>query len=141
VGGVLACVFLWAVVGRPGTFGATVPAFSVSDIQALLIEAVLTMGLVSVILGTASSAQNVGALSAIAVGAYIALAGLWSSPLSGASMNPVRSFAPDLIRGDLAHTWVYIVGPMVGTLVAVGFAVILRGPGGDVDAARAAQGK
>lgn len=87
VGATLACLFLWAVLGRPGTFGATDPGSGISDVQALLIEAVLTMGLVSVILGTASSAQNVGALSAIAVGGYIALAGLWASPISGASMN------------------------------------------------------
>lgn len=140
VGGVLACLFLWAVLGRPGTFGATVPASSVSELQALLIEVVLTMGLVSVILGTASSAQNVGGLSALAVGGYIALAGLWSSPISGASMNPVRTFAPDLVRGDLTHTWLYIVGPLLGSLLAVAFAFILRGTGGDPGAIAAAQG-
>jgi aquaporin Z len=140
LGGVLACLFLWAVLGRPGSFGATVPTASVSDIQAMLIEVVLTMGLVSVILGTASSAQNVGGLSALAVGGYIALAGLWSDPISGASMNPVRSFAPDLIRGDLTHTWLYVVGPLLGALLAVAFAFILRGPGGDPAAMAAAQG-
>jgi len=66
----------------------------------MLLELVLTAGLVSVILGTASSAQNVGASSALAVGGYIVLAGLWSSPVSGASMNPARSFGPDLANGD-----------------------------------------
>jgi hypothetical protein len=60
VGGVLACVFLWAVVGRPSTLGATVPAPGLGDVRAMLVEVVLTMGLVSVILGTASSAPNVG---------------------------------------------------------------------------------
>jgi aquaporin Z len=140
VGGVLACVFLWAVFGRTGTFGATLPSPAVSDVQAMLVEGVLTMGLVSVILGTASSAQNVGGLSAIAVGGYIALAGLWSSPISGASMNPVRSFAPDLVRGDLSHTWLYAVGPVLGALVAVAFAVVLRGRGRDAAAMVAAQG-
>jgi aquaporin Z len=139
-GGILACLFLWAVFGRPSTFGATIPGASVSDLQAMLIEVVLTVGLVSVILGTASSAQNVGALSAIAVGGYIALAGLWSSPLSGASMNPVRSLAPDLVRGDLSHTWLYMVGPLLGALLAVVFAYVLRGPGGDSGAMLAAQG-
>lgn len=139
-GGVLACLVLWAVVGRPNTLGATLPAPALGDVRAMLVEAVLTMGLVSVILGTASSAQNVGALSAVAVGAYIALAGLWSSPLSGASMNPVRSFAPDIIRGDLTHTWVYVVGPIVGAIIAVFFAFVLRGRGGDPSATRAAEG-
>jgi aquaporin Z len=141
LGGVLACLFLWAVLGRPGDFGATLPAPTVGDVQAMLIEAVLTLGLVSTILGTASSAQNVGALSAIAVGGYIALAGLWASPLSGASMNPVRSLAPDLVRGDFGHIWVYLVGPLLGAVVAVGCAIILRGRGGDEAATRAAQGE
>jgi len=140
VGGVLACLFLWAVLGRPGTFGATVPGPGISDLQAMLFEAVLTMGLVSVILGTASSAQNVGPLSALAVGAYIALAGLWASPISGTSMNPVRSLAPDLVRGDFDHVWVYLVGPLVGALVAVFFAFVLRGRGADAAAIHAAQG-
>jgi aquaporin Z len=111
-----------------------------SDIQAMLIELVLTVGLVSTILGTASTAQNVGPLSAIAVGGYIVLAGLWASPISGASMNPARSFGPDLILLNFAHYWVYVVGPIVGGLIAVGFAYILRGPGGDTTAIKAAQG-
>ncbi|MHB8611984.1 MAG: MIP/aquaporin family protein [Candidatus Dormibacteraceae bacterium] len=140
VGGIMACVFLWALFGRPGLFGATIPAVTISDTQAMLVEAVLTLGLVSTILGTASSAQNVGPLSAIAVGGYIALAGLWAGPISGASMNPVRSLAPALIRADFAHVWVYLAGPLIGALVAVGFAHVLRGRGGDTVASRAAQG-
>jgi len=63
----------------------------------LLIEIALTTGLVSVILGTASAAQNVGAIAALAVGGYIALAGLWAAPVSGGSMNPARSFGPALV--------------------------------------------
>ncbi|WP_407646172.1 aquaporin [Actinacidiphila oryziradicis] len=72
---------------RPGSARLTV-------IQAFVIEAVLSLGLVSTILGTASSAQNVGPLSAIGVGAYIVVAGLWASPVGGASMNPARSLGP-----------------------------------------------
>ena len=139
-GGILACAFLWGLFGRPGMFGATMPAATVSDTQAMLVEAVLTLGLVSTVLGTASSAQNLGPLSAIAVGGYIAVAGLWAGPVSGASMNPVRSFAPALIRGDLAHYWVYLVGPVIGALAAVAFAQMLRGRGGDRTATRAAEG-
>ncbi len=140
VGGILACIFLWALFGRPGVFGTTTPAATVTDTQAMVVEAVLTLGLVSTILGTASSAQNVGPLSAIAVGAYIAVAGLWAGPVSGASMNPVRSFAPALVRADFAHFWIYLAGPLVGALVAVAFARVLRGHGGDRAATRAAQG-
>jgi aquaporin Z len=90
-------------------------------------EVLLTTGLVSTILGTASGARNIGSNGALAVGGYIALAGLWAAPVSGASMNPVRSFAPDLIRGDLTFTWVYVVGPVLGALIAVCFEWILKG--------------
>ena len=90
-------------------------------------EIVLTAGLVSTILGTASGARNIGSNGALAVGGYIALAGLWAAPVSGASMNPVRSFGPDLIRGDLHTTWIYVVGPVVGAVIAVGFEWILKG--------------
>ncbi len=55
-------------------------------------------------------------------------------------MNSVRSFAPALVRGDLSHVWAYLVGPSLGALLAVGFAIILRGRGGDPTASAAAQG-
>jgi aquaporin Z len=90
-------------------------------------EVVLTAGLVNTILGTASGARNIGTNGAIAVGGYIALAGLWSGPVSGASMNPVRSLAPDVVRGDFRTTWIYIVGPAVGSLIGVAFEWILKG--------------
>jgi aquaporin Z len=93
-------------------------------------ETVLTAGLVSVILGTASAAQNVGAIAALGVGGYIALAGLWAAPVSGVSMNPARSFGPALVSGDFTSYWVYLVGPLAGALIAVGCAVVLRGRGG-----------
>ncbi len=139
-GGILACLFLWALFGRTGHLGATVPGPHVDDVRAMLVEAVLTFGLLTTILGTASGAQNVGPLSAIGVAGYIALAGLWSSPLSGASMNPVRSLAPDVVLWDFDHCWVYLAGPTIGMLAAVGLAYILRGRGADAAAARAAQG-
>jgi aquaporin Z len=141
VGATLACLFLWAAYGKVGALGATVPGAGMADWQALLTELALTVGLVSTILGTASRAQNVGPLSALAVGGYIILAGLWSSPLSGASMNPARSFGPDLALANFDHFWVYLVGPLVGAAIAVGFAWILRGPGGDVGGLMAARGR
>ena len=73
------------------------------------------------------------------MGGYIILAGLWSSPVSGASMNPARSFGPDLALGDFSHYWVYVVGPLAGAALAVGFAWILRG-GGSLGGLRAARG-
>jgi aquaporin Z len=140
VGATLACLFLWAALGKVGALGATEPGADIHAWQAMLIELVLIAGLVSVILGTASSAQNVGALSAIAVGGYIVLAGLWSSPISGASMNPARSFGPDLVNADFGNYWIYVVGPIVGAMSAVGIAYILRGRGGDVGGMRATRG-
>jgi aquaporin Z len=121
--------------------GATEPGPGISAMQAMLMELALTLGLVSVILGTASGAQNVGLFGAIAVGGYIVLAGLWSSPVSGASMNPARSFGPDLVLLDFAHYWAYVVGPLAGALIAVAFAWILRGRGGDRPSQLAAQGR
>jgi aquaporin Z len=141
LGATLACLFLRVVFGKVGMLGATEPGAHIRDWQAMLIELVLTAGLVSTILGTASRAQNVGALSALGVGGYIVLAGLWSSPVSGASMNPARSFAPDLVIGDFGHFWVYVVGPLAGALIAVAFAWILRGRGGDAGGLAAARGK
>ncbi len=141
VGSTLAALLLWALFGKAGMLGATEPGPGITDWQALLIELFLTAGLVSTILGTASKAQNLGPISAFGVGAYIILAGLWSSPISGASMNPARSFGPDMVLLDFSHYWVYIVGPIAGGLLAVGAAYILRGRGGDVSAIAAAQGR
>jgi aquaporin Z len=131
LGATLACLFLLAVFGNVEHLGATLPGPGYQDWQALLMEIVLTGVLVSVILGTASGAQNVGALGALGVGGYIALAGLWSAPVSGTSMNPARSFGPALVSGDWTAYWVYVVGPLVGAAIAVGCAWILRGRGGD----------
>ncbi len=116
------------------------PAHGYSNMAAFWMEFILTVGLVSVILGTASGAQNVGILGAVGVGAYIALAGLWGSPISGASMNPARTFGPDLVSGTFTGYWVYVVGPIVGAAVAVGIAFVLRGPGGGKAGSGAAQG-
>jgi aquaporin Z len=141
LGATLACLFLSAVFGKVGMLGATEPGPGIHAWQAMLIELVLTAGLLSTILGTASKAQNVGTLAAVGVGGYIVLAGLWASPISGASMNPARSFGPDLVLGNFSNYWVYLVGPLAGGLIAVVFAFVLRGPGGDIGGIAAAQGR
>ena len=140
IGATLAAWFLQAVVHVSATYGANYPAAGFSASDAFLMEAVLTLGLVSVILGTASGAQNIGVFGALGVGAYIALAGLWGSPISGASMNPARTFGPDLVGTDFTSYWVYVAGPLVGAAVAVGAAWILRGAGGGRAGSAAAQG-
>jgi aquaporin Z len=140
VGATLACLFLRLVFGNIEHLGATLPGAGYKNWQALLMEIVLTALLVSVILGTASAAQNVGAIAALGVGGYIALAGLWAAPVSGVSMNPARSFGPALASGYWTSYWVYLVGPIAGALIAVGFAFVLRGRGGDVISRAAGSG-
>ena len=103
-------------------------------------EAVLTIGLVSVILGTASGAQNLGVFGALGVGGYIALAGLWGSPISGASMNPARTFGPDLDQRRLHRLLGVHRGPLLGAVLAVGVAFILRGRGGGMAGSGAGAG-
>ena len=126
LGATLASLVLWGVVDVSAKYGGNYPAGGYSDWRALAMETVLTFGLVSVILGTASGAQNLGIIGAIGVGSYIALAGLWGSPISGASMNPARTFGPDLVSGTWTGYWLYIVGPIVGACIAVG--LCLRPP-------------
>ncbi|MGO9077770.1 MAG: MIP/aquaporin family protein [Streptosporangiaceae bacterium] len=139
-GSVLAVLLLWALIGRHGSAGQTLPGPGISAGTAFAWEALLTAGLVSVILGTASGAQQLGPIAAIGVGSYIALAGLWGAPVSGASMNPARSLGPALVLGNWTAWWAYLAGPVAGGLIAVGFARILRGPGGGKLGTLAAQG-
>jgi aquaporin Z len=139
-GAVLATLALWALVGRHGAAGLTQPGPGISTVAAMLWEALLTVGLVSVILGTASGAQQLGPFAAIGVGSYIALAGLFGAPVSGASMNPARSLGPALVLGNWTSWWAYLAGPLLGAVVATGVAFILRGPGGGTRGTQAAQG-
>lgn len=140
LGALLAAAFLRVTFGDLAHLGATLPGVGFSGTQAFAVEAVLSLGLVSTILGSASSAQNIGSLSALAVAGYIAVAGLWASPVSGASMNPARSLGPAVLSGDLHDLWIYLTAPLLGALVAVAAAQILRGPGGGPSGTRAAQG-
>jgi aquaporin Z len=139
-GATLAALFLHAVVNVSATYGSNYPAHGYSDLAAFWMELILTTGLVSVILGTASGAQNLGLFGAFGVGGYIALAGLWGSPISGASMNPARTFGPDLVGRSFDGYWVYIAGPLAGAAIAVTIAFVLRGPGGGKSGSGAAQG-
>jgi len=139
-GAILATLVLWAFLGKQGSAGLTLPGQGISTASAMLWELVLTAGLVSVILGTASGAQALGPIAALGVGGYIALAGLWGSPVSGASMNPARSLGPALVKNDWSSWWAYLVGPIVGGAIAVGIAYVLRGRGGGISGTQAAMG-
>jgi aquaporin Z len=139
-GATIAALVLHAIINVSATFGSNYPAKGYSAGAAFWMELILTAGLVSVILGTASGAQNVGVIGAFGVGSYIALAGLWGSPISGASMNPARTFGPDLVGTTFTSYWVYIAGPIAGAVIAVGIAFVLRGRGGGKAGAGGAQG-
>jgi aquaporin Z len=139
-GATLAALFLRAVINVSAKYGSNYPAHGYSNTAAFWMELILTMGLVSVILGTASGAQNVGIFGAFGVGGYIALAGLWGSPISGASMNPAHTFGPDLIGKTFTGYWVYVAGPIAGAALAVAIAFVLRGPGGGKAGSGAGQG-
>jgi aquaporin Z len=139
-GATLAALVLHWIIDVSAKYGSNYPASGYSAGAAFWMELLLTMGLVSVILGTASGAQNVGIIGAFGVGGYIALAGLWASPISGASMNPARTFGPDLVSTTFTDYWVYVAGPLAGAAIAVVIAFVLRGGGGGRAGSGAAQG-
>ena len=140
LGAIFATLLLVALLGRQGSAGLTLPGPGISEPTAMGWEIVLSVGLVSTILGTASGAQNIGPMNAIGVASYIVLAGLFGAPVSGASMNAARSLGPALVLGDTTAWWVYLAGPLAGAIIATGIAYILRGPGGGFYGTKAAAG-
>ncbi|HET9120758.1 MAG TPA: aquaporin [Solirubrobacterales bacterium] len=113
--------------GKHGNLAATMPQTG-HDLAAAGFEAVITFGLVLMVLNLANGPKLNGPFVPLAVGAYIMAWGTMGGPYDGASMNPARSFGPDLAIGDLSTWWVYLVGPVVGSGVAVLVAGVLRGP-------------
>ena len=140
IGATLAALVLHALINVSAVHGSNYVASGYSAGTGFCMELLLTFGLVSVILGTASGAQNIGIIAALGVGAYIALAGLWGSPISGASMNPARTFGPNLVGANFTDYWVYVAGPLCGMLLGVAAAYVLRGAGGGQSGSGAAQG-
>jgi len=116
-----------AFFGPAGNLAATMPKPGQSW-QAVCFEAILTFGLVLMVLNLANGPKLNGPFVPLAVGAYILAWGSMGGPYDGASMNPARSFGPDLAIGDLSTWWVYLVGPVAGAVIAVGVAYLLRGP-------------
>lgn len=104
------------ILGADRPLGVTSPAGS--DAQAFAMETVLTFFLVLVITAVATDTRAVGEAAAIAIGGTVALDALVGGPISGASMNPVRSLGPALVTGDISHIWVYVAGPVLGAAVA-----------------------
>jgi aquaporin Z len=90
-------------------------------------ETVLTAILVSIILNTATGHRSIGHNAAIAVDGTVALLGLFASPISGASMNPARTIGPDIAANDYTGWWIYILGPLIGAMIAVAIIGAVRG--------------
>jgi MIP family channel proteins len=132
VAGALLLRLVWH--GTPADLGATVP--SVGSGSALVYEAVMTGFLMFVVMAVATDTRAAGAAAAIAIGGTVALDSLFGGGVTGASMNPARSFGPALVAGEWQDFWIYVVGPLLGALAA-GFAYqLVRGTPGTEPAAK-----
>ena len=127
LGAICAAALLRALFGLAIERGITKPSAGFGDVQALVMETVLTFVLVYTILATSREKAVVGKNSGLAVAGVIALCGLAFSPVSGASMNPARSLGPMIVGGHLDFSWIYVVGPVLGSLAAAGFVGVLHG--------------
>ncbi len=112
LGALTAALILRGSLGDIAHVGATLP--SGSQAQSFLWELVMTFFLMFVIRAVATDTRAVGEAAAIAIGGTIALDAMFGGPISGASMNPIRSTAPALVAGDLHALWLYIVAPILG---------------------------
>ncbi len=121
VGGALT---LRAFFGLDAALGATAPVGS--PLRALGIEVLLTAVLMFVIVSVATDTRAVGELAAVAIGGAVALDALWGGPITGASMNPARSFGPALVAGSWPSHWIYWVGPILGALLGAVLYQMLR---------------
>ncbi len=111
---------------KPAHLGATLP--SVSDGTALAYEVMLTAFLMFVITAVATDTRAIGAAAAIAIGGTVGLDALFGGPITGASMNPARSFGPALASGTWGSFWVYVAGPIIGAAIGVFAYGLVRGP-------------
>jgi MIP family channel proteins len=121
--GALLLLAVWT--DKPARLGATVP--SVGAGSALVYELVLTAFLMFVIMAVATDTRAVGAAAAIAIGGTVGLDALFGGPVTGASMNPARSFGPALATGEWRMFWVYVAGPVLGAAAgALAYQVVRR---------------
>ncbi len=125
-GAVLGALLLAAVwTDHPAELGATVP--SVGSGSALAYETALTALLMFVIMAVATDTRAVGAAAAIAIGGVIGLDALFGGPVTGASMNPARSFGPALVSGEWSQLWIYLLGPVAGAALGAIAYQLVRG--------------
>ncbi len=121
--GALALLAVWT--DQPAHLGSTVP--SVGAGSAFVYELLLTAVLMFVIMAVATDARAVGAAAAIAIGGTVGLDALFGGPVTGASMNPARSFGPALVSGTWTDFWVYLAGPVAGAALGALAYQLIRG--------------
>jgi aquaporin NIP len=123
VAAALALLAVWP--NQPAQLGATVPSVGVGS--ALVYEGLLSAILMFVIMAVATDTRAVGAAAAIAIGGAIGLDALFGGPVTGASMNPARSFGPALVSGTWTDFWVYVAGPVAGAALGAFAYQLVRG--------------
>jgi aquaporin Z len=126
VGAIVASLLILALFPGHETLGATIPAGSSS--QSFVLEIVLTFLLALVILNVSCGSKEKGILAGVAIGGVVALEAMFAGPISGASMNPVRSLAPALVSGELSYLWIYLAAPTIGALLAVPISRFVAAP-------------
>jgi aquaporin NIP len=126
LGAILAAATLLLLLGNTAQLGATLPQGG--EIQSLVLEMLLTAVLMFVITAVATDAGAAGNLAAVAIGSTVALDALWGGPVSGASMNPARSFGPALMAGAWQSHWVYWAGPLAGAALGALAYQLIRPP-------------
>jgi MIP family channel proteins len=125
--GALALLAMWS--DKPASLGATIPTVDVGS--AFVYEAILTAFLMFVIMAVATDTRAVGAAAAIAIGGTVGLDALFGGAVTGASMNPARSFGPALASGDWTDFWIYLSAPVVGAALGAFAYQLVRAPQGD----------
>jgi MIP family channel proteins len=124
-GAIAGSLLLWALFGNAIESGVTQP--SGSDAQAFGMEIVLTFALMYVIMAVATDARAVGQAAAIAIGATVFIDVLIGGPISGGSMNPARSLGPAVVSGEIADYWIYLLAPLVGSVIGALAYTAVRG--------------
>ena len=127
VGAILASITLRLMFPASSTLGATSPAGGAT--QSFIMEFLLTLILMFVILSVSIGSKEKGILAGVAVGAVIALEAMFAGPVSGASMNPARSFAPALVSMRFDSLWIYLVAPILGAVASVSLCRCIQAPG------------
>jgi aquaporin NIP len=124
IGAFIASLTLHVLFPNNITLGATLPAGTA--MQSFILECILAFILMFVILHVAKGSKEQGMFAGLAIGSVVLLGAMFAGPVSGASMNPIRSLAPAVVSGHLEHIWIYLFAPIVGVVLAVGCWHVLK---------------